>query len=77
MTTAVGSAEGKDKGKGKRARGIRNAGPVPSLRTCKRFTGWPSRGKRIGEAEKPGPSTYYPPVLKPGNGSVEFEGIDK
>eukprot|EP00972_Heterocapsa_arctica_P020551 3030013-Heterocapsa_arctica.AAC.1 len=46
----------------------------PNYQARKRYTGWPSRGKRFGEAEKPGPTTYYPPATLSGNRTMEFHG---
>eukprot|EP00972_Heterocapsa_arctica_P051354 7554051-Heterocapsa_arctica.AAC.1 len=38
------------------------------------FTGWPSRGKRFGEAENPGPTTYYPPDQQTSARVLAFRG---
>eukprot|EP00972_Heterocapsa_arctica_P023109 3401442-Heterocapsa_arctica.AAC.1 len=53
-------------GIGQKPNSGRNAVKRPFLQTRKRYTGWPSRGKRFGEAEKSGPTTYYPPASHSG-----------
>eukprot|EP00972_Heterocapsa_arctica_P000407 57914-Heterocapsa_arctica.AAC.1 len=39
-----------------------------------RFSGWPSRGKRFGEGQNPGPTVYYPPAQQPSARAFAFRG---
>eukprot|EP00972_Heterocapsa_arctica_P016478 2431804-Heterocapsa_arctica.AAC.1 len=46
----------------------------PKHPTRSRYSGWPSRGKRFGEADNPGPTSYYPPCLQSGIRAFAFRG---